>query len=259
MSIQSIERVSSILSLFSAQKPQWGNAEIASALGLAKTTVSTMLRTMVKIGFLSQDPETRRYTLGHRLFTLGMIAGDTLEINQKAQGPAQNLAERTGLICRVGIWDRDAVVTTLNIVPRDVEFLARQIGPRVVAYCTSLGRAILAYLAAEDLENYLKKTKMTPFTRNTITRKDRLLKELKETRIRGYSVNKEEYILGRASIAAPIFGRAGLVNAAISLTGSPEGLLESELKQHARHLLDTATEISRLMGHRLEAPWRMSA
>jgi DNA-binding IclR family transcriptional regulator len=247
MSIQSIERVGSILSLFSAQKPRWGNAEIASAVGLAKTTVSTILRTMVKIGFLSQDPETRRYTLGYRLFTLGMIAGDTLEINQKAQGPAQNLAERTGLICRVGIWDRDAVVTTLNIVPRDVEFLARQIGPRVVAY-----------LHAEDIEDYLKKTRMTPFTRNTITRKDRMLKELKETRIRGYSVNNEEYILGRASIAAPVFGRGGLVNAAISLTGSPENVLGSELKQHTRHLLDTATEISRLMGHSLEAPWRMS-
>lgn len=248
MSIQSIERVDRILSLFSLERPRWGITEMALSLDLPKTTVSGLVRTLTGLGFLDQDLETRRYTLGPKMFALGVIAGDTYELNQKAERPARDVAERTGLICRVAVWDHDATLQTLDIIPRDVDFLARRVGPRVAAYGSSLGRAILAYLDPEELKGYLDKTSMIPFTRYTITRRDQLAKELNETRKRGYAINNQGVILGRASIAAPIFGRNGKVIASISLVGSPQKVLGADLDHFARQLQNTAMDISRLMG-----------
>jgi DNA-binding IclR family transcriptional regulator len=254
MSIQSIERVSAILSLFSLERPWLGVSEIAKAMGLPKTTVSSLVRTLREVGFLSQDSETRRYTLGQKLLNMGIIVEDTLEINQKAQGPAKDLAEKTGLICRVAIWDEDAALVTLDVVPREVEVLARRIGPRVAAYATSQGRAILAFLPPNELQKYLIRIKFTAFTPFTITRKGELEKELAETRRRGYAVNNQELVQGRASIAVPIFQRGGRVAAAISLVGSPERIFSQSLMALVRNVQNVATEISRLMGYTPESP-----
>lgn len=251
MPIQSIERVNRILSLFSLERPRWGITEMAVSLDLPKTTVSSLVRTLAMIGFLDQDPETRRYTLGPKLFALGVIAGDTYELNQKAERPARDVAEKTGLICRVAVWDHDATLQTLDIIPKDVDFLARRVGPRVAAYGSSLGRAILAYLDPEELKAYLDKTNLIPFTKYTITRRDQLAKELNETKKRGYAINNQGVILGRASIASPIFGRNGKVIASISLVGSPQKVLGADLDHFARQLQNTAMDISRLMGFTL--------
>lgn len=249
MTIQSIERVNQILSLFSLERPRWGITEIAYALDLPKTTISSLVRTLARIRFLDQDPETRRYTLGPKIFALGVLAGDTYPLNQKAEKPARDLAEKTGLICRLAVWDEDATLQTLDIVPKDVDFLARRVGPRVAAYGSSLGRAILAHLDPDELKGYLDRTNLVPFTPHTITRRDQLVKELNETRKRGYAVNNQGLIPGRASIAAPIFGREGRVMASISLVGSPEKVLGAEEGSLARHVQNKAMEISRLMGY----------
>jgi IclR family KDG regulon transcriptional repressor len=254
MAIQSLKRACKILSLFSLEKPRWGVSEIAKAIDLPITTASSLIRTLKGEGFLDQDPETRRYSLGSNIFTLGIIVSETLEINQKAQEQAHQLAEKTGLICRVAIWDHDAALVTLDITPRDAEFLARRLGPRVVAYCSSIGRALLAYLEPRETEGYLKKTKLTPFTPHTITRRDHLRKELKKIRSFGYAVNNQELSIGRASLAVPIFRRGGSVTASISVVGSPERVLESDFENLVASIKNTAEGISWQMGYRPESP-----
>lgn len=254
MAIQSIQKAIDILSLFSIEKPRWGITDIANSLTLPVTTVSSIMATMKELGLLEQDPETRKYGLGSKLFTLGMIVNETLEINQRAAQPAHRLAERTGLICRVAIWDYDAALVTLSAAPRDAQFLAPRIGPRVAAYCSSIGRTLLAYLDTKELNAYLKKTQLIPLTPHTVTRRDILRKELKQTRELGHAVNNQELSLGRASIAVPIFGSNGNIAAAISLTGSPEKVLESEFENLLSILAITSQEISWEMGYRPESP-----
>lgn len=254
MAIQSLQRACRILLLFTLEKPRWGVSEIAKALNLPITTASSLIRTLKAEGFLEQDPETRRYSLGSNLFTLGMIVSETLEINQKAQGEAYQLAERTGLLCRVAIWDHDAALVTLDIAPWDAKLLARRLGPRVMAYCSSIGRVLLAYLEPGEIEEYLKKTKLTPLTPHTVTRKDHLRKELKKIRSLGYAVNNQELAIGRASISVPIFRGGGYVTASISVVGSPERVLESEFENLLACVKSTAEGISWQMGYRPESP-----
>ena len=216
MIIQSIQRALNILTLFSPSRPRWGITEIASAMGLAKGTVHNIVHTLVQGGFLKQDPETRRYTLGYRIFTLGAIMAGTLEINQKAAGLVHQLARRTDLISRIAIWDHDAALVTLNAAPHYADSLSQQIGPRVVAYCSAIGRALLAYLEVDKLTAYLDHVEMVPFTPQTVTDKQSLMEILDQTRSRGYAVNYQELAQGRSSIAATIFQSGGVLAASIS-------------------------------------------
>jgi len=221
---------------------------------LPKGTVQGIVRTLVDGGFLQQDRETRKYRLGYKLYELGAVLSETLEINQKAAGPVHRLAERTDMICRVAIWDRNAALVTLNVTPKYADSLAQQIGPRVVAYCSAIGRALLAYLEPTELESYLDQTELIPFTAQTITQRDQLVRELEETRVRGYAVNNQEMAPGRVSLAAPVLQGGGRLAASISLTGSPDRVLGKDMEALAHDLRNTASEVSRYMGYNHGAP-----
>ena len=249
MIIQSIQRALDILSLFSHSQPRWGITEIASATGLAKGTVHNIVHTLANGGFLKQDPETRRYTLGYRTFTLGAIMAGTLEINQKAAGMAHQLAGHTGLVCRVAIWDRDAALVTLNVWPHHANSLAQQVGPRVVAYCSALGRALLAHLPAEELTAYLDHVEMVPFTSKTVTDRQQLIRILDETKNQGYAVSDQELAPMHASIAATIFQTGGRPAASICLSGNADRILGDNMEHLIAGLGRTAADISRYMGY----------
>ena len=249
MIIQSIDRALDILSLFSYAKPRWGITEIALAMNLPKATIHNIVSTLASGGFLKKDEEIRKYCLGPKLFSLGTIMGGTLEINQKASGPARSLAEKTGLVCRVAIWDHDAALLTMEVTPHDYQALAQRIGPRVAAYCSALGKSLLAYLTSSEIKAYLDRTELVPFTPKTISRRDLLLEELERTRTRSYAVNDEEIALGRASLATAVFGSGHRLAGAISQTGNVDQILGSEMDSLIRTLRAAAGEISTALGY----------
>ncbi|RJR26692.1 MAG: hypothetical protein C4582_01285, partial [Desulfobacteraceae bacterium] len=110
LTIQSVERALQVLALFSHRQPDLGIAEISRTLGLAPGTAHGLVRTLAKEGFLKQDTQSRRYRLGLRIYEMGIVAAETLELNQKAGGPAHQLAGKTQLVVRVATWDGDSMV-----------------------------------------------------------------------------------------------------------------------------------------------------
>ncbi|MCP4296505.1 MAG: IclR family transcriptional regulator [Proteobacteria bacterium] len=253
MKIQSVQHTLKILNLFTYAKPRWGINEITTTMNLPKGTVSNIVHTLVEEGMLTQDPETRKYNLGLTILSLGTIMAGTLEINQKAGNPARQLAGKTGLICRVAVWDRNVALVTFDILPDQVLSWAK-IGPGVVAYCSSLGRTLLAYLGPDKIENYFCNTNLVSFTPQTITIKEHIIEELEQTRIRGYGKNNQEMSLGRGSIAAPIFNARGEIYASISLTGNVDHVFGKKAEGLVTDLQNTAAEISQYMGYYPLAP-----
>jgi DNA-binding IclR family transcriptional regulator len=246
--IQSVHRAIQILGLFSFAVPRLGISEISRSLGLAKGTVQNLVRTLTQEGFLQQDEETRRYQLGLKIYELGITLAGSLEINQKASTPAHQLAQRTQRLVRIAILDNDSALVTLDAYPRSQPFLFRQFGPRAPLYCTALGKALLAYWGQDEYEAYLKRVELIPYTSNTITEKNHLLSELRETRLRGYSINREEHFLARAAIGAPIFGRAEYPAASMCIIVDPKMINGEKTEELAKDVLRTAYEISQLMG-----------
>lgn len=249
MKIQSVHRAMEILNLFTFTTPRLGISEISRALNLHKATVQGLVKTLVDGAFLRQDPETRKYELGLRIYELGFITAGNLEINRRASNPVHELAKKAQGLVHVAILQESSAVITLDAYPRSTPFLSRQFGPRVALYCTALGKIFLAYMKQTEIEAYIEGTELVSYTPNTILEKGRLLKELEETKKRGYSINREEHLLNRAAIGAPVFGRDRGVAASIALVLNPRDILGEQFEVFAKEVTDTALEISKSMGY----------
>jgi len=249
--IQSVQRAMEILSLFSHVRPCLGITEISQALKLPKGTVHGLTNTLVGGGYLKKDPDTRKYRLGLNILELGTIMIETLEINQKALQAVRQLSKKTEFLVRLAVWDGFSVVITMttNSLSSELEGLAHHLGPRIPAYCSALGKAILAYLDSDDLVNYLAKTELIAYTPDTINSKENLLIEIEKIRQQGYAVSRRELLLDTACLAAPIFDHQGRVMAATSLTTTPNRLLEKKESHYASLVIETAWIISREMGY----------
>ena len=246
--IQSVNRALSLICLFTHGSPRLGITEISKALSLPKPTVHGIVRTLMKQGFVQQDSQTRKYRLGLKIYELGIILAGSLDINQRGAGLAYQLAKQTGLVSRIAIWDLDSALLTVNIEPRSHLLFAHQIGPRIPAYCSAVGKALLAFLEPQELQDYMDRVTLKPLTANTITQKKQLLKEMEETRRRGYSIDREENLLGLACIGVPIFGLGGHLEGAMSLSGDAKDIYK-RMKTLVPELLKGGQEISRSLGY----------
>lgn len=235
--------------MFSYSRPRLKVSQIAREIGLAVGTVHSLVRTLEQEGFLSQDPRTREYRLGMRLHELGSIHLATLEINQKAAIPLSYLARETGLVGRLGVLERGVIVVTLDTLPLSKSSVTPFVGAAAPAYCTSMGRAILAQLPEEELLAYLDRVKLVKYTTRTIVDRQALLEEIAITRQRGYSLSLQEFLVNLDSVGTPIFSQGGQVAGGLSLNGEPRLVSEANLQDLARRVMDTASEVSRHMGH----------
>lgn len=251
MSIQSVDRALSIISLFSLSRPTWGIADISKALNLSQPTVHALVQTLTKRGFLSQIPDTRKYSLGLQMYEYGVIAGIKLKINQIGSGPAVGLVKSTNMTVRIAIMDNFQVVVTLNISPQPQSLQLLQIGPRTPAYSSAMGKAILCHFSEDQLDEYLAQCDFRTFTPHTITNKVKFIKDLEESRNKGYAVDREEYMLGFACIGTAIFDETNKPVGAISLSGEPNFLQDDSLSTKVYEMMSVATEISRNLGHYL--------
>jgi DNA-binding IclR family transcriptional regulator len=249
MQIQSVARALKILSLFSYEHPRLGITEISRTMELPKPTVHGLIQTMVSFEFLSQDEETRKYALGRKIYELGALFTANLKINQVGAEAAAQLAARTGLTVGLAIWDQGLVMSTFRGASTYQNLHPRQFAPRVPAYCSSMGKAILAWLSAEKLNEYLNATPLVPYTSNTLADKGCLVEDLQKTRERGYSIDREEFLIGISCMGAPIFDHTGVPVGSISISGSAEELFGKKMNQLTVDLMRTATEVSYKMGY----------
>ncbi|WP_054032762.1 IclR family transcriptional regulator [Desulfatitalea tepidiphila] len=249
MSIQSVDRALQILALFSHRCPVLGVTEISRALDLSKGTVHGLIRTLLQQGFLQQDLPGRKYRLGLKIYELGIILAGTLEINQKSAGLINQLAKSTQRVVRVAIWDGDSMVITSDAHPRPRAVLPHQFGPRVHAYCSAIGKAVLAHLGEDQVKQYLQRTELIAFTDMTITDPENLLADLEATRRRGYAIDRQEAVQGLVCIGAPVFQRDGQVAGSISLSGAAQRMDEGKIEELAEELVKTTAEVSRYMGY----------
>ncbi|MBU2509837.1 IclR family transcriptional regulator [bacterium] len=252
MTIQSVKRAIDILSLFSFSQPALGIAEISRMMQLPKPTVHGLVQTLHQEGLLNQDAETRKYSIGLKVVELGALLAGNLKINQIASELVQRLALNTQQNARIAIWNNNTMLITLNLFPA-VEFPQfQQIGPRVPAYCTGIGKAVLSTLTETEMDEYLQQTPLFCFTQETITDREQLIQSLKEIKECGYATEKGEFLSGMGSVAVPVYDLSGKAVGAISLSGTPDILLEKLHPDLASQLIRTGIEVSRRMGYRPE-------
>lgn len=217
--IQSIKRAVQILNSFTFKKDELGVSELSERLNLHKSTVHRILVTLEDEGFVAKDQVSQKYRLGIKLFELGHIVKEQIEIRNYALPIMKELAQKTEESIDLNILSDGKRVSIEKIEsPHDVRRII-QLGKSLPLYCGGSGKALLAFLPDEEIDKIIQKEKFIPFSPKTITDPIKLKEHLKEIRKNGYAISFEERILGSASVAAPILDYKGKVVASLSISG----------------------------------------
>jgi IclR family pca regulon transcriptional regulator len=248
---QSLERGLAILSSFQSAQPLLGVSDLSRTVGLSRSTTHRYVATLAALGYLQQDAETRKYRLGPRVLDLGFSAINSMELRTISAPHLKALSDATGHTVNMAVLDgADIVYIERCRAPGPPQIdLNLHVGARLPAYCTSMGKVLLAFLPPGERNDVLDGVELTLRGPNTITARRELLEELERVRERGLAVNNEELAYGLRSIAAPVWSQTDGVVAAINLAVHRSLVSMDELLEElAPALVDTAREISALIG-----------
>jgi DNA-binding IclR family transcriptional regulator len=248
--LSSVRNAARLLCAFTPGDRDLGVSELADRLGLGKSTVHRLLSTLALEGLIERDPTTGRYRLGLKLYELGSIVGDHLDLHEVVAGPIDDLRNRTGETVHVAILDGPEVVYIARRESPHTLRLFGRVGHRNHAHCTSTGKLLLAYLPLPELAAILDDVPLPAHTSHTITDRGTLEDELEAIRRRGWAENIEESELGVHSVAAPIRDASGRVVAAISVAGPAARFTPEAMRGVAVDTVRTADAISARLGWR---------
>ena len=208
-----------VIQAFTQQSPQMTISQLSLRTGLSRAAVRRCLYTLTKLGFAGAE-DGSRYSLRARMLTLS----HTYTTSSTLATAAQPILERMSTAHResfsVATLDGDDIVYIARTSVSRVMAVDLHIGSRLPAYCTSMGRVLLAYLPTEQLETYLANAVLTPHTTRTITSADKLRQSLRNVRRNGYALVDQELEVGLRSLAVPVYAPSGRVVATINLSGN---------------------------------------
>jgi IclR family acetate operon transcriptional repressor len=220
-----------------------GVSELARDVGLPVSTVHRLLVTMVSMGFASLDSERRRYSLGLRVFELSHRIALVRELSEVALPVMRRITEATGEPTLMSVLDGREMVYVERVEGwRGVQIWG-SVGGRGPLYCTSLGKALLAYLPEEEREEIIGDLRLEPFTASTITDPDELREELERTRELGYAMADEEHEEGVRAVGVPVMSSRGRPVAAICVAAPVFRVSKEDLERFIPMLREAAWEI----------------
>ena len=252
---QSLERGLAILSAFGSNRSTIGVSELSRELGLSRSTTHRYIATLTSLGYLQQDSETKRYRLGPRVLDLGFAAINSMDIREISVPYLQALSDDTGFTVNMAILDGPDVVyiercRTARSGQREID-LNLHVGSRLPAYCTAMGKALLAFVPERRFEEILDVVELVARGPNTITDRAAFRVEMRKIRTLGVAVNNEELAYGLRSIAAPIRSRSGEVVAALNLAVHRSMIsIDDLIERYGPPVKRTADAISADIGHR---------
>jgi DNA-binding IclR family transcriptional regulator len=251
-SIQSIERAAAILRLLSEGVRPIGVVDLSAELDLPKGTVHGLLRTLMQVGFVEQNPDTSKYQLGAGLLHMGSRYLGGNELRARALLWSDSLAARTHEVVRIGVLHDSRVLIVHHVLQPERSFQTFEVGSLLPVHATALGKVLLAHdrLAMGQLaERSLMK-----FTDATLTNHHSLACALVQIRQQGWATESGELLPDKASIAAPIVGRHRMVVGAIGIFGTRDRLIEAG--EPGADLLTCVCEAARAISRDLGAnPW----
>lgn len=246
--LSSVENALRVLELFTPNEAEKRVTEIAKELNLAKSTVARLLKTLLKHGYVKQNEETKKYSLGNKILTLYGSLIENLEIVKEAYPFLKALADETSEAILLAQLEQDYVIYIEEIKSTySIKIFAHK-GRINPVHSTSSGKVLLAHKSTEEIEAFLS-TRLEKTTAKTIIDKDTLRQQLMQIREVGYSYIENEYIDGIFSVAAPVRDYSNEVIAAVALVGPTQRINKEKTQQYIKMVSETAKKISRHLGY----------
>ena len=245
--INSVEKTMKVLELL-ADKRELSVAEAAAYLGMNRSTCHRFLATLRELGYVVQNPLTHYYRLSFRIFELGMKVANSLEVRQHARQYLKELSTLFNETVNLGYWNGKEIIHIDKIDSQEILRIDPGIGGRVPAYCTGVGKAILAFLPEEELNIFLRSVSLKTMTSNTITKKEKLVQELERIRKQGFAVDHEELCIGLCCVASPVFDYTGYPSYSVSVAGPTLRMNKKKIIAIKEELISVCREFSKSLG-----------
>jgi len=204
-----------VIETFRAERPRQSISEVSAASGLDRATARRCLLTLAHLGYADYDGKF--FTLTPRVLRLGTACLATMPLPQIVQPLLDRLSDELGESSSVSILDGPEIVYIARAAQRKVMSIALMPGSRLPAFCSSMGRVLLAALPEARAREILSSAPMTARTARTLTDPDAVMAELARVRANGYALNDQEIELGLRSIAVPVLDARGATVAAMNV------------------------------------------
>jgi len=242
-----VDKTLNILEFVAQQGRPASLAEVAKGVGMPKTTAHRILEILAVRGYVEWHADNEKFTLGLKALEVGVSGLTGLDIVDVAIPYLQELSATVGETSFLGVYNNGDIVYLYKAEGTGSIQTTARLGSRRPAYCTALGKVILANLPVEDADRVLDR-KLIRFTERTVIDRVKLYEEFAKTRSTGYAIDDEGIEVGLYCLAVPIYNFTGSVVGAISISG-PTGRMLEQWDRMIDALKGAGEMISRRLGY----------
>ena len=246
--VQSLSRAFTILEAVARHREGIGLAELSKLVGLHNSTTFHLAKTMVSLGYVRQERDSKRYRVGRPLFALAASALDEIEMVNVATPIMEELSRETGESSHFAVRMGDAVVVIARTSGPGAFQLTDRVGVVRPAHCTALGKIILAALRPDQLKRFLERVDLTPSTKKSITEPAVLLREIAEIRRDAVAFDDGEFNPEVRCVAVPVYNFTGDVVGALGVSGPIWRMTDQMLQSRAKAVKAAANQLSAEFG-----------
>ncbi|MBF7084615.1 IclR family transcriptional regulator [Desulfallas sp. Bu1-1] len=240
--IKAVERVIDILDCFTLEKSELGISEISRLTGMYKSTAFRIVQTLINRGVLVQNPESKKFMLGFKVFELGAVASANIEIRKVARPLMEELGNRTRETINLSIEHLGERVCIEMVESKEAVRNFVQVGMRGPLHVGATGKVLLAFLPPEQLGQIVQKV-------DESVDREKLLTQLSEIRDKHYSVSHEERVVGATAVSAPVKDHSGRVVAALTVSGPSMRFPDDRVNELINEVKECALKISKRLGY----------
>lgn len=215
--VQSFARGLEVIRSFSAAAPRQTLTEVAGRTGLTRAGARRILLTLQTLGYVESDG--KQFSLTPRILDLGFAYLSSMPMWNVAEPVMEALVEQVKESCSAGVLEGTDIIYVLRVSTRKIMRNTLGVGSRLPAYCTSMGRMLLAGMPDEQVAHLLQASPREARTRHTLTEVDALLAKVQQARRQGWCLVNQELEEGLVSMAAPVVNRSGRTIAVINISG----------------------------------------
>jgi IclR family transcriptional regulator, pca regulon regulatory protein len=242
--VQSFARGLEVIRSFSAAAPRQTLSEVAARTGLTRAGARRILLTLQTLGYVASDGKL--FALTPRILDLGFAYLSSMPMWNVAEPIMEALVEQVKESCSAGVLEGTDIVYVLRVSTRKIMRNSLGVGSRLPAYCTSLGRMLLAGSSDEEVIALLRASTIEQRTRHTLTEVDAILAKVQQARRQGWCMVNQELEEGLLSIAAPVLDRSGKTIAALNISGQVNRTAPRQMQETMLPALRAAAqEVSR--------------
>jgi len=247
--VQVVDRALAALDVLAKRSSECSLVELCRELDLHRSTVHRLMMVLEQHRLVDKNPETGRYRLGLKLFELGSKAIASLDPRRHARPYLDRLQRELGETVFFCILDDGQVFYLDKVESQQSIRTACTVGSRAPAYCTAVGKAMLAELPDAEVNDIVRRWGLKAITAKTITTAAALRTELKAIRSRGYAIDNEEKEEGLRCVSASVRGHSGKLLSAISVSGPAFRITKERIPEIGQVVMRIANDLSAEFGY----------